>query len=223
MPRAAPEPDPEPLTPEIAATIDTYLDHLRIVRRVADNTIEAYGRDLTALGRFAAGRGQRLESLARGDLEALVRQLAAEGQSPRSVARAVSVIRGIFRYLVVSRRTGTSPADDLLPPRAWPALPRVLSLDDVERLIAAPDTGTPRGARDRAIVEVLYATGMRVSELVALRVTDLDLDPAFSPAPARAANSASSPWAPRRPRGCGATSSRAGRPCCAAQPPPPCS
>lgn len=168
-------PEPQRLPPGIVSLIEEYLDHLRLVRRVADNTLEAYARDLAALGGYAAARGRGLHALTRGDLEALVRQLAADGRSPRSVARTVSGIRGFYRHQVMSRRLDASPADDLQPPRAWPALPRFLSLDEVERLLAAPDTSTPRGIRDRAMLELLYATGMRVSELVALRAADLDL------------------------------------------------
>ena len=97
----------------------------------------------------------------------------------RSAARAVACVRGFFRFLVLDRRLESSPADDLRAPRAWPALPRFLTLEEVDRLIAAPDTSTPRGLRDRAMVEVLYATGLRVSELVGLRSSDLNLDAGY--------------------------------------------
>jgi integrase/recombinase XerD len=85
-------------------------------------------------------------------------------------------VRGFYRHLVVSRELAANPADDLRAPRAWPALPRYLSLDEVERLIAAPDVSTPRGLRDRAFIELLYATGMRVSELVGLSLSDLNVE-----------------------------------------------
>jgi integrase/recombinase XerD len=98
------------------------------------------------------------------------------GLSPRSVARSVASIRSFYRYLVLERQLDASPADDLHPPRAWPGLPSYLSPDQVDRLIAAPDVSTVLGLRDRAMVEVLYATGMRVSELVGLRQADLHLD-----------------------------------------------
>ena len=98
------------------------------------------------------------------------------GLSPRSVARHVASVRGFYRFLVLDGRLAASPADDLHAPRAWPALPRFLSLDEVDRLLEQPDTGAPAGLRDRALLELLYATGMRVSELVGLRVGDVDLD-----------------------------------------------
>jgi integrase/recombinase XerD len=155
--------------------IDLFLDHLRVERRLADNTLESYARDLAALAEFAAGEARTLESLDRAALEAFVRQQMASGLSPRSVARSVAAIRGYYRFLVLDRRLGESPADDLRPPRAWPALPRFLSIDEVDALIAAPDVSTARGLRDRALIELLYATGMRVSELIAVRAADLHL------------------------------------------------
>jgi integrase/recombinase XerD len=159
-----------------SAAFDAYLDHLRIERRLAGNTIESYSRDLASLGRFAEGLERAPASLTRQDLEAFVRDAMAAGLSPRSTARAVACIRGFYRFLVLDRRLDASPADDLHAPRAWPSLPRFLSEDEVDRLLGAPDVATPRGLRDRAMIEVLYATGLRVSELVALQQADMNLD-----------------------------------------------
>ena len=156
--------------------IDLYLDHLRVERRLADHTLESYQRDLAALTAFAAGRSLAPEALDRSALEAFVRQQMASGLSPRSVARSVAAIRGFFRFLVLDRRLEESPADDLQGPRAWPSLPKFLSIEEVDALIAQPDVATPRGLRDRALIELLYATGMRVSELLGVRAADLHLD-----------------------------------------------
>ncbi len=153
-----------------------YLDHLRIERRLSAHTLESYGRDLEALAAFAAGQSRPIEALQRSDLEAFVRQQMARGLSPRSVARSLASIRGFFKFLVLDGRLAESPADDLQPPRAWPALPKFLSLDEVDALLAQPDVSTPLGLRDRAMLELLYATGMRVSELVGIRGADLHLD-----------------------------------------------
>jgi len=160
----------------VTALIESYLDHLRVERRLAAHTLESYARDLGALARFAGTSGRRLESLDRPALEAFVRQQMGSGLSPRSVARAVAAVRGFYRYLVLDRHTERNPAEDLRPPRAWPALPTFLSIEQVDALLSAPEVSAPRGLRDRAMVEVLYATGMRVSELVALRAADLHLD-----------------------------------------------
>ena len=156
--------------------IDAYLDHLRVERRLSDHTLESYARDLRSLAQFAAGLESRIEALDRRQLEAFVGQQRGRGLSPRSVARTVAALRGFYRFLVLERRLVRSPADDVAPPRAWPALPKCLATDEVDALIDQPDTATPLGLRDRAMIEVLYATGMRVSELVAVRTADLHLD-----------------------------------------------
>ena len=156
--------------------IAAYLDHLRVERRLADHTLDSYARDLGALAAFAAAEERTPEALDRHALEAFVRQRMTQGLSPRSIARAVAAIRGYYKFLVLGRRLERNPADDLRPPRAWPALPKFLSLDEVDTLIAQPDVSTPLGLRDRAMIELLYATGMRVSELVGVRTADLHLD-----------------------------------------------
>jgi integrase/recombinase XerD len=159
--------------------IHEYLDHLRVERRLAVHTLESYGRDLQALAEYAAGAERAIETLDRGDLEAFVRQQMTGGLSPRSVARRVAAVRGFYRFLVLDRRIEHSPADDLRPPRAWPALPKMLSMSEVDALIAQPDVTTALGVRDRAMIELLYATGLRVSELVGVRFGDLHLDEAY--------------------------------------------
>jgi integrase/recombinase XerD len=159
--------------------IDTYISYLRDVRRMSPNTVESYARDLSVLGGFAEARGTPVEGLERRDLEAFVRSLMTQGLSPRSVARSVACVRGFYRFLALERKLEESPAADLRAPRAWPALPRFLDLDEVDRLLAQPDVSTPRGLRDKSLVEVLYASGMRVSELVAIKPGDLRLDQGY--------------------------------------------
>jgi integrase/recombinase XerD len=163
----------------VSHLIDDYVAYLRDVRRLSPNTVESYARDLSLLAEFADKREQRVDGLERSDLETFVRQLMSSGLSPRSVARAVACVRGFYRFVAMERHQDRSPADDLRPPRAWAALPKFLSLDEVDRLLAQPDTGTARGLRDKALIEVLYATGVRVSELIALRAGDLNLDEGY--------------------------------------------
>jgi integrase/recombinase XerD len=159
--------------------IDAYIDHLRVERRLAGLTIESYSRDLAALARFAEEEGRAVDRLERADLEAFVRSLMSGGLSPRSAARAVACVRGFYLFLVLDRRLDTSPADDLRAPRAWPALPRYLTIEEVDRLLAAPDVAASLGLRDRAMIELLYATGLRVSELVGLRAADVNLEAGY--------------------------------------------
>lgn len=160
-------------------SIDAYLDHLRIERRLAAHTIENYSRDLMLLDRFAVEREVEVEALQRPDLEAFVRSMLTSGRSPRTVARMVACIRGFYRFLVIDRRLAVNPAEDLRAPKAWPALPVFLTLEEVDRLIAQPDVTTPLGLRDRAMIELLYATGMRVSELVSTRLSDVNLEAGY--------------------------------------------
>lgn len=156
-----------------------FLDELRVSRRLSVNTLLAYRRDLGRLVEFADGLDRQLVDLDRHDLEAFVRQLMSSGLSPRSVARVVACLRSFFRFQVMEGRLTGSPADDLHAPRAWPALPKFLSLDEVDRLLEQPDVSTAIGLRDRALLELLYATGMRVTELVSLKVGDVQLDSGF--------------------------------------------
>ena len=156
-----------------------YLDELRVSRRLSANTILAYQRDLDRLVAFADRLDRSPDTLDRHDLEAFVRQFMSSGLSPRSVARLVACVRGFYRFLVLDGHLPSSPADDLRAPRSWPALPRFLSIDQVDLLLSQPDANTPVGVRDRALLELLYATGMRVTELVSLEVGDVRLEDGF--------------------------------------------
>ena len=158
---------------------DAYLRHLQAVRRVSPNTLEGYARDLRALDEFASGRGAAPRDLDRGALEAWVAEQMRAGRAPSSVARGIAAIRGFYRFLIMDSRTTVDPASDLRAPRAFKALPKYLSLEEVDRLLDAPDTTTPAGLRDRAMIEVLYATGLRVSELVSLRPQDVRADSSY--------------------------------------------
>lgn len=153
--------------------MEAFLDHVRIERRLAQNTLVSYTRDLRLLASFADHQRRSVLGMSQHDLEAFVRGLMAAGRSPRSVGRIVASVRGFYRFLVVDRRIPQNPASDLRSPRSWPALPRVLSFDQVDRLIAQPDVSTPAGLRDRAMIELLYATGLRVSELIGLETANL--------------------------------------------------
>ncbi|HEX2445620.1 MAG TPA: site-specific tyrosine recombinase XerD [Vicinamibacterales bacterium] len=159
--------------------LDAYLTHLRAVRRLSPNTVEAYSRDLAALADFAERKKRSIETLERRDLEAFVRSLMTGGRSPRSVGRAVATIRGFYRFLAASELVPADPSADLRAPRAWPALPKALGLEEVDRLLEVPDASTPLGVRDRALIELLYATGLRVSELVGLKPSDVNLESGY--------------------------------------------
>ncbi|MDX2000098.1 MAG: site-specific tyrosine recombinase XerD [Thermoanaerobaculia bacterium] len=159
--------------------IDRYLDHLAVERGLSKNTVLAYRQDLVRLATSLAASGRDLTAATREDLTAAQRQLRLEGLAPRSVARALSAARGFFAYLVAERERHDDPTANLAAPKLMKRLPKVLSEEEVERLLAAPDTSEPRGQRDRAMIETMYATGLRVSELVTLTLPQLRLDGGF--------------------------------------------
>lgn len=163
----------------MSSLVDAYLSHLAVERRLSANTVDSYGRDLSQLSAAAAAIGRPVETLDRRALEEIVRRLMGEGRSPKSVARAVACFRGFYRFLVVSGHRQDNPAADLRAPRAWKTLPKFLSAEEVDRLLASPDTTDPRGIRDRALIELFYATGLRVSEMVNLRQQDLNLESGY--------------------------------------------
>jgi integrase/recombinase XerD len=152
-----------------------YLDHLRVERGLSPNTLTAYSGDLARLERWAAGLGKAPLALGQGDIAEFMGSLREAGLSPRSVARSVHALRGFYRFAIREGRLETDPMENLRAPRAFKALPRFLTPAQVEALLAAPDVETPLGVRDRAILEVLYATGLRVSELISLDPGDVDL------------------------------------------------
>lgn len=160
--------------------IPKFLDHLALERGLAENTIRAYGTDLSRLAAFAERR-DRLH-LDRVDVDLLTDHLAArldEGVSTRTLARNIVSIRRLFHFLHAEGTLGRNPAETLDVPSAPKKLPRVLSEDEVERLLNAPDPTTAEGIRDQTMLEVLYATGLRVTELVSLPVKAVDLDHGF--------------------------------------------
>ncbi|MFP5380358.1 MAG: site-specific tyrosine recombinase XerD [Vicinamibacteria bacterium] len=163
----------------LPAPIEAYLRHLELERRVSPHTVASYRRDLRLLAEYAAGVEREVTALDRPALEAFLRGLMAEGRAPRSVARLVACLRGFYTHAAASRPGMDSPAAELVSPRAWQVLPTFLTPEEVDALLAAPDVTTPRGIRDRAFIELLYATGLRVSELVALRPQDVNLEAGY--------------------------------------------
>jgi integrase/recombinase XerD len=159
--------------------LQRYLEALLLERGLAQLTVDSYGRDLRRMGGALEKDG--LDPLA-ADQQALagyLRQLRRAGLAPRSVGRALVAIRGFFAHLVELGERSDNPALNLSPPQMWSTLPRVLSEAEVESLLAAPDVETRLGLRDKAMLELLYATGMRVSELTGLSLPQLRLDAGF--------------------------------------------
>jgi integrase/recombinase XerD len=156
--------------------VDVYLDHLKVERGLSRNTIEAYGRDLAKFRAFAHEKSLHHagEVETRHLLQYLV-ALASGKLAVRSQARALVALRGLWKHLRAERHVERDPTADLELPRVGRPLPEVLTPAEVDELLAQPDGRNPRGLRDAAMLETLYATGLRVSELVALKLAEVNL------------------------------------------------
>jgi len=158
----------------LSGWIDAYLDHLRVERALAGNTLEAYARDLNALVAHL-GEDTDPRSVGAEAIASMMVKNVERGFGARSSARQLSALRGLFRFLVRERAVAEDPTALVDRPRLRRRLPRVMSFAEVERLLAAPDTTTDRGVLHAAMLHLMYASGLRVSELCALRLADLDL------------------------------------------------
>jgi integrase/recombinase XerD len=164
----------------IDLAIQQFLDHLRVEREMSVATVEAYGHDLATFAQFLAGRGiDEVHAVQPIDVLEYMAKLTARRLSARSQARALIAERQFFKFLLAERICKTNPTEEIDLPRFGHKLPVFLSLDEVDRLLATPDRSSPRGLRDRAMLETLYATGLRVSELTKLRITDVNLEAGY--------------------------------------------
>lgn len=156
---------------------ESFLAHLKAERGLSSNTILAYGRDLAAFASWAEKMGRRgPRTIHRTEIQAYLREMRLRGLSPRSSARALATLRVFFRFLRQEGITREDPTAEIEGPRTERSLPKAISASEVERLLRTPDISTTLGMRDSAMIELLYATGLRVSELTGLRLEDLHLD-----------------------------------------------
>ena len=156
--------------------IREHLLYLQVEKGLAGNSVVSYRRDLARLKAHAESCGRGPQALDKAELKRFVMSLTREGLSPRSVSRMISSVRGFYRYLLLDGHIKSDPTSDLVSPQAGQKLPRFLTQEEIERLLETPDTTSPEGVRDRALVELLYATGLRVSELVSLTSASVDAD-----------------------------------------------
>jgi integrase/recombinase XerD len=156
--------------------LPTYLEHLAVERGLSRASLESYRGDLTAFGRWLAGRRLDARRASRRDLAAYLGDLRTRGLSARSAARALSALRGFYAFAAAHLAYREDPSADLTNPRLGLSLPKGLSEGEVEALLAVPDTEHPLGLRDRAMLELLYASGLRVSEIVSLPRDRVDLE-----------------------------------------------
>ena len=159
---------------EISATISSFLTHVKVEKGLSSNTVSAYRRDLVKFDVFAQKRKLSLEGVSRDDLVDFLAGLYRLNLESRTVARHLVTLRNFFRFAQIHDLITTDPSINLESPKIRRSLPGYLRLEEVERLLEQPDSTTALGLRDRAMLEVLYSTGLRVSELIGLRVSDLD-------------------------------------------------
>ncbi len=159
---------------EMTAAISQFLTHVKVEKGLSANTVAAYQRDLAKFSLFAQKRKLELSGVSRDDLVDFLAGLYRGKLESRTVARHLVTLRNFFRFAQIQEFISTDPSLNLESPKIRRTLPGYLRLEEVERLLAQPDAKTTLGSRDRAMLEVLYSTGLRVSELIGLRVTDVD-------------------------------------------------
>ncbi len=151
-----------------------YMAYLQVEKGLAVNSLLSYRRDIGKLQQWALNCNSEVQDLRREEIVAWSRWLSDEGLSPRSVARAISTARGFYSFLLRDKLIKTDPMAGIETPQAERAMPKVMTCEEIERLLLALETKTPESIRDRTILELLYATGLRVSELTALQIGDID-------------------------------------------------
>ncbi|HVF54525.1 MAG TPA: site-specific tyrosine recombinase XerD [Pyrinomonadaceae bacterium] len=156
--------------------IREHLLYLQVEKGLSANSLEGYRGDLSKLKAWANSLGREAEELSKEELKQLVMSMTRAGMSPASTSRTVSAIRGFYRYLLLDGHLSADPTSDLVSPQGAQKLPRFLTREEIDALLEAPDTSDAEGIRDRTMIELLYATGLRVSELVSLTTSDIDID-----------------------------------------------
>ncbi|MET0283324.1 MAG: site-specific tyrosine recombinase XerD [Polyangiales bacterium] len=155
------------------AWTDEYLEHLRVERGLAHNTLEAYAHDLRVFGEYLSQSGESLASVRTEQVASFLGTLGDRKLGGRSQARYLSALRGLYRFLLAERHVASDPTELLDAPRKTTRLPTVLTQDEIRSLLSAPDDNDPAGLRDKAMLFTMYASGLRVSELTGLLLQDL--------------------------------------------------
>ena len=160
----------------LSVRIKTFLDFCRIEKGLAANSVDAYRRDLERFEAWLAAKGAGAEIPTTEELRAYLDSLHADGLSSRTIARHTTTLRNLYQFLLREGHISHDPTEFLPLPKHWSTLPKYLNLEEINRMIAAPDCAKPTGLRDRAMMELLYATGLRVSELCGVELGDLEPD-----------------------------------------------
>jgi len=166
-----------PATPE--ELLQTYIEYLSVEKGLSQNTLLSYARDIQKLFEFFEGQDIDGTKIEERDLIKFVHAQSRVGLSARSLARLISSLKSYYSFLLLEGVLSTNPTANLSAPKIWFSLPKFLTVKEVEQLLEQPDENDARGCRDRAMLELLYATGLRVSELVALKIKDVNLESGF--------------------------------------------
>lgn len=156
-----------------------FLEYLSVEKGLSVNTVKSYSRDLDKLFLFFRKEKIPWMNAKESDLVKFIHHMSRSGLSARSLARLISSLKSFFRFLILDGFLRKNPSVNLTSPKSWLSLPKFLSVKEVEALLGQPDEKEARGIRDKAMLELLYATGLRVSELVSLRLSDLNLEDGF--------------------------------------------
>lgn len=156
-----------------------FLEYISVEKGLSINTIKSYSRDLDKLFLFFRKEKIAWKGAKEPDLVKFIHHMSRSGLSARSLARLISTMKSFYRFLILDGILKKNPAVNLTSPKSWLSLPKFLSVKEVESLLSQPKEDETRGIRDSAMLELLYATGLRVSELVSLRLSDLNLEDGF--------------------------------------------
>jgi len=167
-----PQPPPEDI-------LTLFLEFLSVEKGLAANTIQSYARDMAKFFLFLKKEKVSWPDAREADLVRFIHHQSMSGLSARSLARLISALKSFYKFLILDGRLSINPTLHLTSPKAWISLPKFLTIAEVEKLLGQPDTAEVRGIRDRAMLEVMYAAGLRVSELITLRTADIHLKDSF--------------------------------------------
>ena len=153
-----------------------FVEYLEKDKKVAKNTIQSYTRDIKQFSNYIESKRIDVDTVTGSDIRDYVSYMQIEGKAASSVSRSLASVRALYGYLLLKGKVSEDPTYKLKTPKAEKKLPQILSTDEVDTLLRCPDKASPKGLRDKAMLELLYATGIKVSELIALNLPDVDLD-----------------------------------------------
>ena len=160
--------------------IESFINYLHNIKKMADNTMQSYRRDLHKLQGFLADMGvKEVEAITKTNLNSYILYLEKKQLSPATISRNIASIKAFYHYMFKEHMVGEDISEDLKAPKVEKKVPEIMTVTEVDKLLAQPDGDTPKDLRDKAMLELLYATGIRVSELISLKLTDVNLKMGF--------------------------------------------